>query len=261
MASKFHLTTRRGFVTAMGFGGVSLYALWVAYGAAPGPLSLLGLHDAHGKGEDKGTGDGGSGHGAPVEGPTTDEFRQMTAAFVERYRVSDGVIYPRLLPLGTPHERMIAADIPAEMGQASAIAKGGSGADRIAGRPTSDHDAHGGHGAGSADASQHAGIHEDGVRDVYLLAEKWSYEPAHLRLDAGVPYRFRMMAADVSHGASIQFGRGGRMIRLRPNAETAREMTFTKPGNYLIYCTIYCGEGHDRMQARIEVVRPGETNS
>ena len=41
MSSLSHLTTRRGFVAALGFGGVSLYGLWVGYGAAPGPAHAL----------------------------------------------------------------------------------------------------------------------------------------------------------------------------------------------------------------------------
>ena len=43
-----HFTTRRAFVAASGFGGISLYGLWAAYGAAPGPLALLGLDRSHG---------------------------------------------------------------------------------------------------------------------------------------------------------------------------------------------------------------------
>lgn len=43
MQQKNHFTTRRGFIAASGFGGISLYGLWAAYGAAPSPLALLGL--------------------------------------------------------------------------------------------------------------------------------------------------------------------------------------------------------------------------
>ena len=46
MNSSRHLTTRRGFVATLGFGGVSLYGLWVGYGAAPDPLALFRKADA-----------------------------------------------------------------------------------------------------------------------------------------------------------------------------------------------------------------------
>ena len=86
-----------------------------------------------------------------------------------------------------------------------------------------------------------------------MSAGSFYYLPSALRLDAGQPYRFRMMALDASHGASIQFGHGGRMMRLRPGRLTETELTFHQPGRYLVICTVYCGVGHDLMQATIEV--------
>ena len=257
MSLKPHLSTRRGFIAAVGFGGVSLYALWAAYGAAPSPLSLLGPGAGHGDG-DKG---GHGGHGGPAGGPTIDEFRRMTTEFVARYRLPDGAVHPRPLPVETTHDKLIPPGISGDMDHA---AHGGAGGVANAGNTgTAAHgqDAHGGHGTVPADAGRHDDARDGGVRDVYLLAQKWSYEPDHLRVDLGVPHRFRMMAADVSHGASIQFGRGGRMIRLRPNILTEQEITFTRPGSYLLYCTLYCGPGHDTMQARVEVVQPAKSNA
>lgn len=208
MSTKPHFTTRRGFITALGFGGVSLYGLWAAYGAAPTPLALLGL--SHG--DDHGSVGHGDGHGAAHEGPDADAFNRLTEEFIERYRLPDGTVYPRILETSkaNPHEA---------------------------------------HGEGHGD--DRAG--NDPI-EVYLAAGMWYYLPAALRLDTGQPYRFRMMAVDVSHGASIQFGRGGRIARLRPGRLTELEITFSKPGRYLVYCTVYCGPAHDIMQATIEVV-------
>ena len=70
----------------------------------------------------------------------------------------------------------------------------------------------------------------------------------------GQPYSFKMMALDAAHGASIQFGNGGRMMRLQPGRLTETELTFSRAGRYLMYCTVYCGQAHDMMQATIEVV-------
>ena len=47
--SERHFTTRRGFVSILGFGVVSLYGLWAGYGAAP--LSFSGLDAGEGGGE------------------------------------------------------------------------------------------------------------------------------------------------------------------------------------------------------------------
>lgn len=99
--------------------------------------------------------------------------------------------------------------------------------------------------------------HGTGPIDVYLAAFNWGYAPSTLRLEAGATYRFRMMALDSAHGASIQLGRGARIVRLRPGVLVEQELTFKQPGEYLLYCTVYCGLPHDRMQGRI-VVTSGE---
>ena len=122
MSAKSHITTRRGFIAAMGFGGVSLYGLWAAYGAAPTPLALLGLDhgDDHGDdhgGDDQGGGGHGGGHGAALDGPTAEEFSRMTAEFIERYRLPDGTVHPRILALSRPehHDGHGASDHGAAM--------------------------------------------------------------------------------------------------------------------------------------------------
>ena len=109
---------------------------------------------------------------------------------------------------------------------------------------------------GSVRPHAHHGAH-DGPVDVYLMAMQWGYRPAVLRLEPGVRYRFRMMAMDIAHGASIQLGAGARIIRLRPGVLVEQELSFSQPGEYLLYCTVYCGLPHDRMQGRIIVAAAG----
>jgi hypothetical protein len=223
MNNTTHFTTRRGFIAASGFGGVSLYGLWAAYGAAPGPLSLLGLDGTHSEAPTPGADQahdapaasgGHGGHGAPAAGPDSQEFSRMTTEFIERYRMPDGSVYPR---------RLVA----------------------VAEQPN---DPHAGHDM------QDMAVPANPPTDVLMTAGRWYYLPNVLRLDAGQPYRFRMMALDITHGASIQFGKGGRMMRLQPGQLSETELTFQKPGRYLMLCTVYCGAAHDMMQATIEVV-------
>jgi heme/copper-type cytochrome/quinol oxidase subunit 2 len=66
-----------------------------------------------------------------------------------------------------------------------------------------------------------------------------------------------MMALDNAHGASIQLGRGARIVRLRPGVLVEQDLSFKQPGEYLLYCTVYCGLPHDRMQGRIIVTEGG----
>lgn len=201
-----HFTTRRGFIAGLGFGAVSLYGAWAAYGAAPlpfgGATTAAPEPDAHGRGHGV-----HGGHGASA-GMAPEEFRFEHDYFVQRYAQKDGSVNPH------------------------------------AGEDTHGHAADGhdhGHDAGGEPV------------DLYLMAQKFSYSPDVLRLKAGQAYRFRMMADDITHGASIQLGSASRIIRLRPGTVTEQTMTFTKPGEYLVYCTVYCGQAHDAMMGRIVV--------
>lgn len=206
-----HLTARRGFVAATGFGMVGLYLLWAAYGAAPLGLGRAGHgDDAHDDGDGHG---GGHAHGGELDsGAAIAQFRSLTEAFVAQHGLADGSVRPR----------------------------GRVGA-----------------GDGHGHATHGAASHDDEPVDVYLMAFQFGFTPAVLRLEAGVPYRFRMMAVDVAHGASLRLGPGARIVRLRPGILVEQEYTFRRTGEYLLYCTVYCGLAHDQMKGRI-VVADGE---
>lgn len=221
MVPEKHITTRRGFIATLGFGGVSLYGLWAAYGAAPSPFSLFtaSQHTELSGPETEMAMPGHTGMGSETN---VDAFRAEVAAFVDRFSEPDGTVYPR--------QSAAAAD-PSHLGMAEM--------DMSTGAHT-----------GNADESRTEMF--DSI-EVLLLAERYYFDPPALRLDLGQPYRFRMLASDVTHGASIQFGDGARMIRLQAETETELELTFTRPGSFLVYCTSYCGPGHDGMQARITV--------
>lgn len=232
METSRHLTTRRGFIAAAGFGGVSLYGLWAAYGVAPNPLTLI---------RDTGTDVADvvppaetamAGHGGMAVIADVDAFRVEVARFIERFTQEDGSVYPRVTAGGSAAHDPQMAEMDMSGMEMAALADGHATDEAV-------------HGSGAIAAAAPV--------EVPLIAERWYFEPGILRLDLGTAYRFRMMTADVTHGASIQFGQGARMIRLSPGTVTELEMTFTTPGSYLVYCTSYCGAGHDGMQARILV--------
>lgn len=231
MPDQHHFTTRRGFLAAAGFGGTALYGLWVGYGAAAGPLALFGATHA----EDAAGSAGHAGHAAL--GPeilTPEAFEARVHAFVQRFGKADGSVRP----------------LPEEAGHAAIADQ--AHLDPHAGHAPSAQDDHGDHG--SADHGTRSDVEPI---DIWLQAAQFYFEPWHLRLETNQPYRFRMMATDVAHGASVQFGRGGRMIRLRSGQLVETEMRFSRAGEYLIYCTVYCGTAHDAMQARLSVTEGG----
>lgn len=225
-----HLTTRRGFIAATGFGGTALYALWVGYGAAPGPTALFAATQDPGGAE------------PPAIGLTPEEFQARVQDFVARFGEADGSVRPRA-ETGM-HGADPAQDLHAGHAQPAP--------ETVAG--------HGGHGAAehAATADVQSPSHDAAAPvEIWLEARQFYFEPAHLRLATHQAYRFRMMAMDVSHGASIQFGSGGRMIRLRPGQMAEVDFTLREPGEFLIYCTYYCGAAHDVMQARLSVTERG----
>lgn len=215
------LTTRRGFIAAASLGAVSLYGLWAAFGAAPFRLLGTGGHEAERRSAAEAVGHGGH---VAARGPSVDEFRELTDDFIAQHRLPDGSVQ-----VGAPGDRAAAAPMQ------------------------TDHSGHaGGHDVQAVPGAS-AMPPASAPDAVYLLAQKWFFEPGVLRLRAGAPYRFKMMAVDASHGASFHLGRGSRIIRLRQGVVVEQELTFTRPGEYLVYCTIYCGIGHDRMSAKLVV--------
>jgi cytochrome c oxidase subunit II len=212
-----HFTTRRGFITATGFGVVSLYGLWAAYGAAPLPLLGTQAHSAPPdgqapRGHAEPGGHGGDGQAASI---SVEEFKRLTEEFIAAHKLPDDSVQPL-------------------RGHANAPTGGEHSAAHHPATP-----------AASTDAAV--------PLDAYLMAFQFGYSPAVLRLERDTPYRFRMMAVDVTHGAALRIGNGSHIVRLRPGVLVEQELRFTRPGRYLVYCTTYCGLVHDRMRGQIIV--------
>lgn len=222
-----HLTTRRGFVIAVSFGVVSLYGLWAAYGAAPTNLAFLSNAGSVGM---KGMGHGGGGM-------SVDEFRRLTTEFIEANSLPDGSVKP------TRHTAtaMSAAERHPPFDEMRKPEPGGAHDDDPVAQP-----------AAHAEDKHPPGPGDDPL-DVYVIATRYGYQPELLRLEAGESYRLRIMAVDADHGASINFRIGSRIIRCRAKTLTELKLVFPRPGEFMAYCTVYCGEGHDMMMGKIIV--------
>jgi plastocyanin len=241
-----HFTTRPGFAIFLGLLVLALYVLWAAYGAAPTSLSFLAETPSEGMG---GMAEGG--HGAGAGGMTPHDFHEITEKFVKDLSLPDGSVRPT-------RQWMVA--------MASMAAMGGAQEDH-------DEEADEHHDtdeamqpgeaapmASSAETMQAVGREEAEGADeggepivVYLMAMQFSYTPNVLRLERGVAYRFRMMSMDVNHGASIHTGFAGHIMRRPAQTMTEMVMTFSESGEFMIYCTVYCGEGHSQMKGKIIV--------
>ena len=235
-AGRTSLSTRRSFVAAASLSAVSLYGLWAGLGSAP-----LRFWDLGGTGMDgMEMSGGGEGHGRS-SGPTPDEFRSIAEEFNTKHRQADGSVAVEPVLAGQSMPGMVP---PGNAGGASESMPG------MEMPAASDHSAHTMPGmTAQAESESPAGS----PLDVYLVAQQWSFDPAVLRLRANQPYRFRMMAVDAAHGASLQLGRASHIIRLPKGSLVERELSFTQPGEYLLYCTMYCGEGHQFMSGKVIV--------
>jgi heme/copper-type cytochrome/quinol oxidase subunit 2 len=210
----FIMPEQRHFTTRRGFIATMGFGAVSLYGAwAAYGAAPLPFGGRKDAAEPATDGHGGHGGHGASAGLAPEEFRFEHDYFVEKYTQKDGSVNPH--------------------------------ADEDAYRHEGDAHSH-------TDAGHDHGAAGEPV-DVYLMAQKFSYSPDVLRLRVGQAYRFRMMAEDITHGASIQLGTASRIIRLRPNVVTEQTITFTKPGEYLVYCTVYCGQAHDAMQGRIVV--------
>jgi len=72
---------------------------------------------------------------------------------------------------------------------------------------------------------------------------------------AGRPVEFRLTSQDVTHAFAV-YTSGWKLlfqVQVIPGEEQRYVYTFAKPGTYHVACFEFCGIGHDRMQALLEV--------
>ncbi len=231
-----HFTTRRGFVIFVGLFVLTLYFVWAGYGAAPVSLSFLDEAESESMG-----GMAMGGHGSGTGAITPEKFEEITEKFVKDFSLPDGSVRPARHMMGADEDGKTAK----EHGQPDAMkpseaARKASSMEMPAMGARQQKEAHGAE-------------EEEKPIDVYLMAMQFSYVPRVLRLEKGVPYRFRMMSMDVNHGASIHTGFAGHIMRRPAQTMVEMVMTFPSPGEYMMYCTVYCGEGHSQMKGKIIV--------
>lgn len=91
----------------------------------------------------------------------------------------------------------------------------------------------------------------DGTIEVRMVALMFAFVPAEVRVPAGRHVRFRLTSADVTHGFLIAGTNANTM--LLPGYISQFTTVFKKPGDYLIVCHEFCGNGHHVMSGRLIV--------
>jgi cytochrome c oxidase subunit II len=94
----------------------------------------------------------------------------------------------------------------------------------------------------------------DGAIEVQVAAIMFAFVPNEIRVPPGRRIRFRMTSADVTHGFMIAGTNANTMIV--PGYISQFTTVFEQPGDYLLVCHEFCGNGHHAMHGRV-IVDPG----
>lgn len=110
--------------------------------------------------------------------------------------------------------------------------------------------------AGRAESPAPSGEVKNGVRTVEYDAFQYGFAPDPLVVRAGEYVRLLVKSRDVSHGAMIpevDFS-----TEITTDERKAAEFTApTKPGEYPVFCSVFCGPGHGEMSGRLVVLPSG----
>ena len=92
---------------------------------------------------------------------------------------------------------------------------------------------------------------EPGLAEIRITVRKFRFIPKRITVQKGQPVKLVVTSADVEHGFAIKELK----IKQRIEAKQTKVITF-KPeqaGRFRIYCSVYCGDGHDDMAGELVV--------
>jgi cytochrome c oxidase subunit II len=89
------------------------------------------------------------------------------------------------------------------------------------------------------------------VQTVEILAQKFNFTPDEIKVKRGVPVDLELTTLDRLHGFDVP-GLGLRAA-IVPGQTTHVKFTPDKTGRFLFHCDVFCGEGHEDMDAAITV--------
>lgn len=97
---------------------------------------------------------------------------------------------------------------------------------------------------------------DEGLYQVFVRAQMWSFEPAEMYFPVGAEVDFYLSSKDVVHGFHIS-KKGINMMAV-PGGINKTTAVFNEPGVYNVVCHEYCGSGHQHMMAEIIVNHPSK---
>ncbi|HXD07368.1 MAG TPA: cupredoxin domain-containing protein [Burkholderiaceae bacterium] len=88
-------------------------------------------------------------------------------------------------------------------------------------------------------------------RVIQVVARKFVFLPAELKLSAGESVVLEITAPEVVMGYSVP--QLGTRVDVVPGQVARLPLNVSKPGTYDVVCDIYCGDGHEGMSGHIVV--------
>jgi cytochrome c oxidase subunit II len=89
------------------------------------------------------------------------------------------------------------------------------------------------------------------VQTVEILAQKFNFTPEEIKVKKGVPVDLELTTLDRLHGFNVPAL--GLRAQIVPGETTHVKFTPDKTGRFIFHCDIFCGEGHEDMDAAIIV--------
>lgn len=100
---------------------------------------------------------------------------------------------------------------------------------------------------------------EGGIRVIDYDASQYRFDPDPLVVRAGERIRLCVISRDVVHGVMIpEVGFSTDMPT--DKRKMAEFVAPAKPGEYPVFCSVFCGPDHGNMKGRLLVLPPGEDN-
>jgi cytochrome c oxidase subunit 2 len=93
---------------------------------------------------------------------------------------------------------------------------------------------------------------QDQARTIRIVAHKFEYEPKEITLKKGEPVILEFTSKDVTMG----FNSADFKVRtdIVPGQVTRLALTPDRSGEFVFFCDVFCGNGHEEMEGRLLVV-------
>jgi cytochrome c oxidase subunit 2 len=90
-------------------------------------------------------------------------------------------------------------------------------------------------------------------RVVHVTAERFTFTPSEIVVDAGEEIELRVKSDDTAHGFRIAGTNINLVIPKRGRNEISATLRLTEPGRYTFECSRMCGAGHNFMRGVLVV--------